>query len=81
MLLRPNRGVYLVFLLGFGIAAAIMGNYILAAVELGITALLFGFVLIYNAKAQRDLQQFMQKCVAPAEAEEPFPTAMKRFLN
>jgi len=79
MLLRPNRGIYLVFLLGFGIAAAIMGNYILAAVELGITALLFGFVLIYNAKAQRDLQQFMQKCVAPAEAEEPFPTVMIRL--
>ena len=76
MLLRPNKGLYLLFLLGFGIATAIWGDLTLALVELGITLLLFVLFLIFRAKAHRELQQFMQNCMEPKEAEEPFPMVM-----
>ena len=74
--MNPNKGMYLLFLLGFGIATCIWGNLGLGLIELGITLVLFILFLVYNAKARRELQQFMQKCLDPKEAEEPFPAVM-----
>ncbi len=85
MLLRPNTGVYFIFLIGFGVLAGLWSNYVLAGVELGIALVLLVVYLLYRRNARRDLQQFMQNCVdkagAPENAESPFPTALLRLSD
>ena len=85
MLLKPNTGMYLLFLLAFGIASGFWGNYALAAIELAVTLLLLMLYLLHRKKAHHELQQFMQNCVdqvkAPGEAEAPFPTALIRLSD
>ena len=48
-LLNYNVGIYFVFLLAFGVAAAFMGQYILAITELLITAALWNGIWSFPA--------------------------------
>lgn len=84
-LLRPNTGMYLLFLLAFGVAAGLWENYILAGIELLVTFLLLVVYILYRKKARKELQKFMQNCVdqvrAPGEAESPFPTVLIRLSD
>ncbi len=59
-LLRQNIGFFYFILLGFAIAAALTRNFILAACEGGITAVLFIGYLLYNRQRRRDLQAYLQ---------------------
>ena len=83
LLLKPNSGIYLLALLGFGVAAGIFGQYALAAVELLITLALLVVHLLYKKNARRELQKFVHDSVdaanLPAEAELPFPTVLVRL--
>ena len=85
LLLRPNSGLYLLALLGFGVAAGICKQYTLAAVELGITLLLLMIHLFVRKRTRRELHKFMHSSVdmdnIPAEAENPFPTVMIRLSD
>lgn len=85
LLLKPNTGLYLFVLLGFGIAACVFGQFVLAAVELAITLALFVLHLMYRKNAHRELQRFVRERVdtanLPAEADLPFPTVLIRLSD
>ena len=84
-LLNPSTGMYFLVLLGFGIASALLGYYILAGVELGITLLLFVVHLMYRANRHRELQTFIQKTTDEMNAvggvEAPFPMVLLRLTD
>ena len=84
-LLNPSVGLYFFVLLAFGIAAALLEQYVLAGVELGITALLFAAYLVFRAYRRRELQAFIQKTTdemnSVGGAESPFPTVILRLAD
>ncbi len=85
-LLRPNVGGYFVILFAFGILAAIMGSYVLAGIELGITLLLLVSFLMYKGRRHSALQVYLQKYTdemtgAQEGVKAPFPTAMVRLMD
>ena len=78
-LLRPHVGVYLLVLLGFGIAAALVGEYVLAGLELGLTLLLFVIYLMHRAQKHTEFQGYLQKYTEEMTGMQgsvtaPFPT-------
>ena len=78
-LLRPNVGIYLLVLLCFGIAAALVGEYVLAGLELSITLLLFVVFLMNRARSHSELQGYLQKYTEEMTGMQgsvtaPFPT-------
>ena len=84
-LLQPRIGVYFLIMLGFSAAAAALQHYVLAAAELGVTALAFvGYMVYYNYR-HRELQAFLQKVTdemcQTAGAEAPFPIAVIRLSD
>lgn len=85
LLLKPNIGLYLFVLLGFGIAACIFGQFVLGAVELVITLALMVLHLLYRKNAHRELQKFVRESAdaanLPAEADLPFPTVLVRLSD
>ena len=85
LLLKQNAGLYLLVLLGFGVAAGVCKQYTLAAVELGITFLLLLVHLLVRKKVRRELHKFMHKSMELGEfsnsAEIPFPTALVRLSD
>ena len=85
LLLRQNSGLYLLTLLGFGIAAAICQYYTLALVELGVTALLLIVHLLIHGKKRRELHKFLHSSMEMGEfsnlAEIPFPTALVQLSD
>ena len=84
-LLQPRLGIYFLVMLGFCAAAAALRYYLLAAAELGITALAFvGYMIYYNYR-HRELQAFLQKVTdemcQTSGAEAPFPVAVVRLSD
>ena len=83
LFLKPNTGLYLLVLLAFGITAAAFGQFLLAAVELAITLILWIVHLTYKKNARRELQKFVHDSIItedlPTEAEMPFPTVLVRL--
>ncbi len=82
-LLNPSTGMYFIVMLGFGIASALLGYYILAGVELVVTLLLFVVHLMYRANRHRNLQTFIQKASDEMNAgvEAPFPMVLLRLTD
>ncbi len=84
-LLNYNVGLYFLVLLVFGVAAALLEQYILAAVELGITLILFVFYLIYRTNRRKTIQAFIQKVentmTSADGAETPFPSMVVRLTD
>lgn len=84
-LLNPSAWLYFAVLLCFGAAAALLGYYILAAAELGITLFLFVLYLIFRNNRRRELQTFVQNVTdemnAVSGAETPFPSAVLRLAD
>ena len=82
-LLQQNIGFFYIILLGFAIAAALTRNYILAACEGGITAVLFIGYLIYNRQKNKDLQTYLQTVTDNMNriqgAQSPLPVAVVRL--
>ena len=85
LLLKQNTGLYLLVLFAFGIIAVAYKQYVLAAIEIGITILLLVAHLLVRKRIRHELHRFMHKSMAmgnvPNQAEIPFPTAMIRLSD
>lgn len=82
-LLTPAVGAYLVVLLLFGVLAFLLQYYVLAVIELFVTAVLFVIYLISRGYRRRELQNYIQKAVDAANkttgAVTPFPAVVIRL--
>ena len=82
-LLWQNVGFFYFVLLAFAIAAVVTQNYILAASEAGVTAVLFIGYLIYNRQRKKDLQAYVQMVADDMHTMEgsnlPLPLAVVRL--
>lgn len=84
-LLNPNSWVYFFILVVFAVITAVLQHYILAAVELLVTAVLMLGYLLYRSYRRRELQNFVQKVTEQittvSGAEAPFPIAVVRLAD
>ena len=82
-LLNPSAGLYFAVLLVFGVAAALLGQFVLAGVEFGITALLFVSYLLFRRSRSKELQAFIQKATDEMNTvggvDSPFPMVVLRL--
>ena len=82
-LLRPNLGIYVFLVLGFAIASLLLRQYVLAMVELGITALVLTGYIIYRSYRRKNLQAYIQKATEDAGVSKgvslPFPMVAIRM--
>ena len=85
-LLRPNAGAYFAVLFSFVILAALLGNYALAGVELGVCLLLLVVFMTAKTRRHNSLQAYLQKYTdemtgATEGVMAPFPTVMIRLSD
>ena len=84
-LLHPDPGLYLGVLLCFAAAAAILNQYILALVELGITLALFVVQLIHRSYRRRQLQNYIQNFtndrMTTGNTQAPMPMVVVRLTD
>ena len=84
-LINPSAGVCYFVMFGFGVAAILLGEYLLAAAELAITLLLFVLYLSHKAYRRRELQAFLQKTAdeqnSVSGAQAPFPMVVIRLSD
>lgn len=82
-LLNYNVGLYFFVLLGFATASAAIGQFLFAAIELGVVVLLFVLYFAYRANRLKALQAFLQQAddtmTSVSGAESPFPLAVIRL--
>lgn len=82
-LLNPSAGLYFLVLTVFSVAAALLGQFVLAGIEAGITALLFVLYLLFRRNRNRELQAFIQKTTDEMNkvggADSPFPMVVLRL--
>ena len=84
-LLQPNMGVYLIFFFGFVVAAALMQQYILAGIELGVWLLTIGVYLVNRANRKKQLKAFAERAInaqaGVSGQKPPFPMAVVRLAD
>ena len=84
-LIKPSAWLYFVILLAFGVATALLEQYVLAGIELGITLLLLVVYLVFRSTRRRELQAFIQKVsdqmTTVGGAEAPFPMVVLRLAD
>ena len=84
-LLQPSMGGYLIVLIGFTLAAALFQNYILAGIELAVTALVLGLYQISRTNRRKKLQDFVQRHLDEMNHTEgvkaPFPVLVLRLAD
>ena len=84
-LLNPGVWLYFVAMLAFAVITAFFAQYVLAGIELVLTALLFAGYIIYRKNRRRELQNFVQQLndemTASTGARSPFPTALVRLSD
>ncbi len=84
-LLHPDPGMYLGVLLCFAAAAAILNQYILAVVELGITLVLFVVQLVFRTYRRRQLQTYIQNAtnetMTTGNTQAPMPMVVVRLTD
>ena len=82
-LLDPGMGLYFGVMLGFCLAIALLGQFLLAAVEAAVILLLFASYLLFRKVRRRQLLRFIQDSPNTLESvsrsESPFPTAIIRL--
>ena len=82
-LLRPGMGVYFAVMLSFCLAALLLDHLVLAALEAGVTLLLFVSYMIMRKLRQRNLLRYIEKAPNTIETkgsgESPFPTVIARL--
>ena len=82
-LLRPNMGWYISVMLLFAVAAAVFGDYLLAALELLVTAGVFALYMSFRNHRKKRLQEFIQKHMdetgGAKGAKTPFPVLVLRL--
>ena len=79
----PGLWVFFAVMIGFVIAAAMTDNYILAAVEGGVAALLGVYYVVCRMFRRREIQQYVKTAFDNAGVESgadgPFPMALVRL--
>ena len=84
-LMRPGTGLLFAALLVFCAVAFITQNFILGAVETGVTLLLIVVHLVRQNKRKKDFQAFIHSTFNTLDemqgAESPFPMAMIRLVD
>ena len=84
-LLQPGMGWLFGVLLCFCVAAVLMQYYLLAAIELVITALLFGVYWLLKSRRNKEIQMFIQSTFNTLDvakgAESPFPMVLARLVD
>lgn len=84
-LINPSAGVYYFVMLGFGIATILLGEYLLAVVELAVTLLLLLLYLSQRAYRRKELQAFLQKTAdeqnSVSGTQTPFPMLVIRLSD
>ena len=84
-LLQPGMGWLFGVLLCFCVAAVLMKYFVLAIVELVITALLFGVYWIMKSRRKKEVQAFIQSTFNTLDvtkgAESPFPMVLARLVD
>jgi len=82
-LMNPGLGLYLWVMIGFCLATALLGQFLLAAAEAVVVVLLFVSYLIFRKVRHRQLLRFIQDSPNTLESvshgESPFPTAVIRL--
>ena len=82
-LLRPSAGMFFAFLIGFTLTAGLMQYYLLASIELGITALLLTVYLIAQDQRRKQLRKFLSEELDETQGltggKTPFPTLVIRL--
>lgn len=83
--LLPGAALYFLVLLIFAAAAALLGQYVLAAVELGVTVVLFFIFQVVAARQKREILRYMQSTTASLDTafkdEMPLPMAIVSISN
>ena len=84
-LLHPTMGGYLIVMVAFAVAAAAFQNYILAGIELTITALILVLYQVSRANRRKKLQEFVQKYTDEMSGADgtksPFPMLVLRLAD
>ncbi len=82
-LLHPGMGMFFWIMLGFCLAALLLDQLVLAAVEGLVTGALFLSYTIMRKNRHRELQRYLQSIPTTVESvskgESPFPTVMARL--
>ena len=82
-LLHPGMGVYFVVMLCFCMAALLLNHLVLAALEAGVTLLLFISYMVHRKLRHRSLQRYIEEAPNTVETkgagESPFPTVIARL--
>ena len=84
-LLRPDMGLYFIFLFGFAVASALMHQYVLAGVELAALTLGLVVYLLRRVHRKKQLKQYMEKAIDQqsgiAGQRTPFPMVLLRLSD
>ncbi len=82
-MLRPGAGIFFTFLIGFAGAAGLMQYYLLALMELGITAVLLTVYLVFQGRRRKMIQKFLSEELDRTDGltggKTPFPTLVIRL--
>ncbi len=84
-MLQPSMGLYFAVMGCFCIIALVLQSYVLAAVEVIITAGLFVFYWVGKSRRNREIQSFLQSTFNTLDvakgAESPFPMVLTRLVD
>ena len=81
-MLKPNVGVHFFVLIGFSVFALLLEQYILAGVELGVTAVLFIFYLMHRKHRHKQIDAFARNLEDEANVQPlTFRQAVKQLLQ
>ena len=84
-LLQPTMGGYLIVMIAFTLAAALFGNYLLAAIELLVTSVVMLLYRMHRLNRRKKLQDFVQRHLNDMSGADgvkpPFPILVLRLLD
>ena len=84
-LLQPNPGVVFVFLLLFSVAAAVLGQYVLALAEAAVTVIVCTFYLLSRKRRRRLMEEYLHQQLEEGDtdgaARPPFPMILVRMAD
>ena len=84
-LLQPGMSWLFVVLVCFCLVAVLMQYYLLAAIEMVITALLYGAYWLIKSRRNKEIQAFIQSTFNTLDvakgAESPFPMVLARLVD
>ena len=83
-ILKPRYSIFFVALMGFSAAALFMGQYLLAGVELAVSALLLTLVLLFKARNRASLQAYLNNALNETQdlnAQPTFPMLAFRLAD